>query len=130
MKCKHYNIKEHVVGEQLQFFEATSSSELCVGPQYISYDPTYSFRNAEAYINQVHTMTAGLVALSVQRLATGWTVRRSNPGGGEIFRTCPDRLWGTHSLLYNGYRVFPGGKERPRRDADPSSSSSAVVMTG
>jgi hypothetical protein len=22
-------------------------------------------------------------------------------------------------LLYNGYRVFPGGKKRPRRDADP-----------
>ena len=34
----------------------------------------------------------------------------SNPGGGEIFRTCPDRSWCPHSLLYNGYRVFPGGK--------------------
>ena len=39
---------------------------------------------------------------------------------GEIFRTCPDRPWGQPSLLYNGYRVFPGGKERPGRDADPS----------
>jgi hypothetical protein len=29
---------------------------------------------------------------------------------GEIFRTYPDRLRGPHSLLYNGYRVFPGGK--------------------
>ena len=29
---------------------------------------------------------------------------------------------------YNGYRVFPGGKERPGRDADPSPPSSAVVM--
>jgi len=29
---------------------------------------------------------------------------------GEIFRTCPDRPWGPPSLLYNGYRVFPGGK--------------------
>jgi hypothetical protein len=46
---------------------------------------------------------------------------------GEIFRTCPDRLWGPPSLLYNGYRVFPGGKVRPRRDADPSSPSSAEV---
>ena len=26
--------------------------------------------------------------------------------GGEIFRTCPDRVWGPPSLLYNGYRVF------------------------
>ena len=31
----------------------------------------------------------------------GW-----NPGGGEIFRTRPDRPWGR----YNVYRVFPGGK--------------------
>ena len=30
----------------------------------------------------------------------------------------------------NGYRVFPGGKERPGRDADPSPRSSAVVMKG
>jgi len=44
----------------------------------------------------------------------------SNPGGGEIFRTCPDRPWGPPSFLYNGYRVFPGGKERPGRDADLS----------
>jgi hypothetical protein len=41
------------------------------------------------------------------RLATGWTVRGSNPGGGENFRTRPDR---PSSLLYNRYRVLPGGK--------------------
>jgi hypothetical protein len=34
----------------------------------------------------------------------------SNSGGGEIFRTRPDRPWGPPSLLYNGYRVFPGDK--------------------
>ena len=36
---------------------------------------------------------------------------------GEIFRTCPDQPWDPPSLLYSGYRVFPGGKERPGRDA-------------
>jgi len=51
-----------------------------------------------------------------------------NPVGGEIFRTCPDRPWGPPSLLYNVYRVFPRGKERPGRDADPLPPSSAVVM--
>ena len=61
----------------------------------------------------------GRVAQSVQRLATGQMVRGLNPGGGEIFRTCPDRLWGPPSLLYNGYRVFPESKERPGYDADP-----------
>jgi hypothetical protein len=66
------------------------------------------------------------VAQSVKRLAAGLTVRGSNPGGGEIFRTCPDRPWGPPSLLYNEYRVFPGGKERPGRDADLSPHSSAV----
>ena len=29
---------------------------------------------------------------------------------GEIFRTCPDRLRGPPSLLYNGYRLLPWGK--------------------
>ena len=48
------------------------------------------------------------------------------PVEGEIFRTCPDRPWSPPSLLYNGYRVFPGGKEWPGRDADPSPPSSAV----
>ena len=72
----------------------------------------------------------GRVAQSVQRLATAWTVRGSNPGGGEIFRTCQDRPWGPPSLLYNGYRLFPGGKERPGRDTDPSPPSSAVVVKG
>ena len=41
----------------------------------------------------------------------------SNPGEDEVFRR-PDRPWGPPSLLYNGYRVFPGGKVRPGRTAD------------
>ena len=63
---------------------------------------------------------------SVVGVATGYGLDgpESNSGGDEIFRTCPDRPWGPPSLLYNGYRVFPGGKERPGRHADPSPSSS------
>ena len=68
---------------------------------------------------------------SVDGIATGY--RLDGPGikspvGGEIFRPCPDRPWGPPGLLYNGYLVFPGGKERPGRDADPSPPSSAMVM--
>ena len=81
-------------------------------------------------IYEIYYGLVGRVAQSVWRLATGWTVQGSNPGEGEIYRTCPDRPWGPPSLLYNGYRVFPGGKERSRRDADPSTLSSAVVMKG
>ena len=48
-------------------------------------------------------------------------------GGEEIFRTSPDRPCDPRNLLYNGYRVFPGGKERPGRDADLLPPSSAAV---
>jgi len=40
----------------------------------------------------------------------------SNSGMGEIFRNRPDQPWGPPSLLYNGYWVFPRGKERPECD--------------
>jgi hypothetical protein len=70
-------------------------------------------------IKGLYMFRMGPVAQSVKRLATGSTVRGSNPGAGEIFRTCPDRPWGPPSLLYNGYRVFPGGRKRLGRDADP-----------
>jgi hypothetical protein len=72
-------------------------------------------------------MWVGRVAQSVLRLASGWTIRGSNPGEGEIFRTFPDRPCGPPSILYNGYRFFPGGRKRPGRDADPSPPSSAKV---
>jgi hypothetical protein len=54
-------------------------------------------------------------------IATGYGLE--GPGiesrwGGEIFHTCPDP--DPLSLLYNGYRVFPVGRMRPERDADPS----------
>jgi hypothetical protein len=48
---------------------------------------------------------------------------------GEIFR-CPDRPWGPPSLLYNGYRVFPGGKVRFGRAVDHSPPSNAAVKKG
>ena len=61
-------------------------------------------------------------------IATGYGL--DGPGiksrWGEIFCTCPDRPWGPPGLLYNGYRVFPGGKERLGCDADPSPPSSSV----
>ena len=33
----------------------------------------------------------------------------SNPGGGEVFRTRPDRPWGPPTLLYNRYRSLSWG---------------------
>jgi hypothetical protein len=50
------------------------------------------------------------------------------PVGGARFSARPDRPWGPPSLLYIGYRVFPGGKVEPERAADHSHPSSAAVM--
>jgi len=72
-------------------------------------------------INCTHLMFNSGPGSSVG-IATGYGLDGpgSNSGGGEIFRTCPDRPWGPPRLLYNGYRVFRGGKKGPWRDADHS----------
>jgi len=42
-------------------------------------------------------------------LAMGWTVHGSNPGGGEIFCTCPDQPWDSLNLLFSRKQVlWPG----------------------
>jgi len=65
-----------------------------------------------------------LYHLLLRRLPSGWTVRGSNPGGARF--SAPVQT-GPPSLLYNGYRVFPGGKVLPGHNADPSPPSSAEV---
>ena len=57
-------------------------------------------------------------------MTTGWTVRDRIPVGTR-FSSRPDRPCGPPSILYNGYWVFPGGKVRPGRGADPPTQSSA-----
>ena len=51
-----------------------------------------------------------IVILALHIMSRGWTVRRSNSGGDQIFRTYSDWLLGPPSLLYNGHRVIPGNK--------------------
>jgi hypothetical protein len=56
-----------------------------------------------------------------------WTVRGTNPGRGEIFRTRPHRSWNQHSLIYDLCRVsFPEVK-RLGRGVDHVLPSSAEV---
>jgi hypothetical protein len=57
------------------------------------------------------------VAQSVQRLATDWTVRGSNPGGGAIFRTRPAGPGAHPASCTMDTGSFPGVK-RPGRGAD------------
>ena len=75
----------------------------------------------------IYAACVGRVAQSVQRLTTGWTVRDRIPVRTR-FSARLDRPWRPPNLLYNGYRVFPGGKVRPGCAADHSPASSAVVM--
>jgi hypothetical protein len=37
-------------------------------------------------------------------------LQKKNPGGGDIFPTCPGRSWGRPSFLYIGSEIFSGGK--------------------
>jgi hypothetical protein len=76
----------------------------------LSYDPYIKRQGAMPNLRPVtNRQTWTGIVQSVQRLATGWKIRRSNPGGIQIFRTRPDRPCGPPRLLYNGYLVsFPG----------------------
>jgi hypothetical protein len=47
-----------------------------------------------------HPSSSDGTAQEVQRLATGWMVRGSNPFGGEVYCNPLYRLWGTPSHLY------------------------------
>ena len=73
-------------------------------------------------------VTCGRIAYSVQRLARATRSGDRIPVGTTFAALVQTGTGGTTSLLYNGYRVFPGGKERPGLEADPSPPSSAVVM--
>ena len=60
-------------------------------------------------------MASGLIAIfndpTVLGVATSWTVRGSNSGRSEIFRTRPHWPWGPPNILYDEYRVsFVGDK--------------------
>ena len=58
------------------------------------------------------------IAQSVWQLATGWTVRGSNPSGpGEIFRTRPDPPW-AHPGSYTIGTGSLSGVKRPRGGVD------------
>jgi hypothetical protein len=67
----------------------------------------------------------GRTAQSVLWLATSWTVRRSNPGGGDIFRNCPDQSRGPHTLLHKDYRGSFSGIKRHGRGIDQPTPTSA-----
>jgi hypothetical protein len=78
--------------------------------------------SVRSHLHHLRTRSRVGIAQSVQGHATGWTVRGSKPGVGEIFRARSDRPWGLPTLVHNGYRIsFPGVKCQGR-DVSPSSA--------
>ena len=63
-------------------------------------------------------MAAGIAKL-VQRLATGWTVRGSNPGRGPRFSAPVQTGPGAHPVCCTMDTGSFQGVKRPGRDADP-----------
>jgi hypothetical protein len=122
------------------YFELRASYRLCLLKPLEVYRYLFTFQNTRRvseiytqphpfqpfstrlkstfYVTLLNLSRTG-IAQSVQRIATGWMVRGSNPGMGDFFRTCPDRPWGPLSLLYNGYRVTFPELKRPRRSVEP-----------
>ena len=69
-------------------------------------------------------------ATSSRDSSVGIATRYGNqfPVGGKIFRTRPDRYGGPPSLLYNGYRVFPGSNTAGTWCWPPTPTLSAEVL--
>ena len=104
--------------------------DACVIAQQYSSATSLSLRfhyPKEYFKKCVFNFFAPGIAQTVWRLATGWTVRGSNPGGGEIFRTRPNQAWSPPSLLYGGYRVSYLRVQRPACGVDHPPLSSAEV---
>ena len=62
--------------------------------------PVHSKVCLQISLKAPYTLWTG-IAQYVWRLATGWTVRGSNSGEGDIFRTCPDHH-GAHPASSTG----------------------------
>jgi hypothetical protein len=108
-------LKVAALSETLVYFDQTTdlrTPEEIIPYTRSPYSQTSHFKFSIYQITLIGLITSRRWAGSSVGIATVYELDGpgSNPGGGAIFRTRPDRPWGPPSLLYNGYRVFPGGK--------------------
>ena len=81
-------------------------------------------------ISKIYKTYVEKIVQTVQRLATGWTVRGSNPGGGQNFPHPSRPALGPTQPTVQWVPGLSRGKERQGRNADPSPPSSTMVMKG
>ena len=122
----------HLVGctleRVLQFVNIFSANKLAILFFCFSYNQQTQINITTVSLYIVYITTCGpggLVGIA--------TELRAERSGDRIpvekrFSASPDRPWGPPSLLYNGYRIFHGGKVWPGRAADHSPPSSAEVL--
>jgi hypothetical protein len=89
--------------------------------------PPATCTHIASLLRRTFIVPPNLPARPRERLATGWTVWGLNPGGGEIFRTLPDRPWGPLSILHNEHRVPFSGVNRSGRCVEHPPCHSAAV---
>jgi len=88
---------------------------------YFALLPNYKIFHTA--LNNINVFRCSVGRDSSVGIATGYGL--DGPGIESRWRRDFPHL--SSSLLYIGYRIFPGGKERPGHYADPSPPSSAVV---
>ena len=79
----------------------------CRHNEKVLYAGPYVANSHSLYSEKFHKLPGSSVGIATDYGLDG---AGSNPGGGEIFRTCPYWPCGPPSLLYNVYPFFPGVK--------------------
>ena len=67
------------------------------------------------YFHERPEYKAGRESVLGIAIATGWTVRVSNPSWGEMVHICPDGPMDPPSMLYSGYQDSSPEVRRPGR---------------
>ena len=106
------NATKYIIKQCLNLFQTILSQT------YFNHEDKYYDHNKVVVMGSPISSTT--VKICLQHYTMGWTVQGSNPSKGETFCTHPDRCWGPHSLLYNGYWVIPGGKAAEAWHQPPS----------
>jgi len=105
--------------------QKSRSPNTCFSPFFPPKRNSYQRKRTQSY-EAVGSARRLLQYCQLPAIATGWKLRGSNPGRGEIFCTCPDQPWGPPSLLYSEYWVFLGGKAAGAWRLPPTTSSAEV----